>query len=105
MKAIIKYRLHPGIIAIKEKCVSSFSFSFSQVERNEIIKEINKLKANKAIHSTDIPTKLVKENSIFYSIFSSAMKNSIITPAYKKETKTSKDNYRPLSILSNISKI
>ena len=29
MKAIIKYRLHPSIIVIKEKCVSSFSFSLS----------------------------------------------------------------------------
>ena len=38
MKTIVKYRLHPGIIAIKEKCASSFSFSFPQVERDEIIK-------------------------------------------------------------------
>ena len=38
MKTIVKYRLHPGIIAIKEKCVSSFSFSFPQVERDELIK-------------------------------------------------------------------
>ena len=60
MKAIVKYRLQPSIIVIKEKCVSSFSFSFSQVERDEIIKEINKLKTNKEIQSTDIPAKLVK---------------------------------------------
>ena len=32
------------------------------------------------------------------------MKNAIITPAYKKGTKTSKENYRPVSILLNISK-
>ena len=32
------------------------------------------------------------------------MKNAIITPVCKKGTKTSKDNYRPVSILSNISK-
>ena len=119
MKAIIKYRLHPSIIAIKEKCVSSFSFSFSQVERDEIIKEINNLKTNKATQSTDIPTKLIKENSdifgdfifenfnnsVFYSIFPSPMKNAIIKPVYKKGTKTSKDNFRHVSILSNISKI
>ena len=119
MKAIIKYRLHPSIIAIKEKCVSSFSFSFSQVERDEIIKEINNLKTNKATQSTDIPTKFIIENfdifgdfifenfnnSVFYSIFPSPMKNAIITPVYKKGTKTSKDNYRPESILSNTSKI
>ena len=28
-----------------------------------------------------------------------------MTPAYKKKSKTSKDNYRPVSILSNISKV
>ena len=33
------------------------------------------------------------------------MKNAIITPVHKKGAKTSKDNYRPVSILSNISKI
>ena len=64
-------------------------------------------------------TKLIKENSdifgdfifeyfnssVYYSIFPSPMKNAIITPVYKKGTKTSKDKYRPVSILSNISKI
>ena len=33
------------------------------------------------------------------------MKNAIITSVYKKSTKTFKDNYRPVRILSNISKI
>ena len=116
MKAIVKYRLHPSIIPIKEK---SLSFSFSLVEREEIIKEINNLKTNKKTQSTNIPTELIKENSdifadfifenfnnsVFYSSFSSPMKNAIITPVYKKGTKTSKDNYRPVSTLSNISKI
>ena len=116
MKAIVKYRLHPSIIPIKEK---SFSFSFSLVERDEIIKEINNLKTNKATQSTDIPTELIKENSdifgdfifenfnnsVFYLNFPSPMKNAIITPVYRKGTKTSKDNYRPVSILSNILKI
>ena len=30
------------------------------------------------------------------------MKNAIITPVHKKAAVTSKDNYRPVSILSNI---
>ena len=51
MKAIIKYRLHPSIIAIKGKLVSSFSISFSQAEHDEIIKEINNHKTNKATQS------------------------------------------------------
>ena len=119
MKAIIKYRCHRSIIAIKEKCNSNFSFSFSQVERDEIMKEISRLKINKATQSTDIPTKLIKENSDIFGdfifenynncissfVFPSYLKNPIITPAHNKSPKTSKDNYRPVSILSNISKI
>ena len=63
MKAIVKYRSHPSINATKKTCNSNLCFSFSQIERNEIIKEINNLKTNKETHSTDIPTKLIKENS------------------------------------------
>ena len=101
MKTIIKYRLHPSVIATKEKCVTSFSFSFSQVERDEIIKEISKLKTNKTRQSTDILTKPIKENSdifgnfnfenfnssVFYLIFPSPMKNAFVAPVYKKEQK------------------
>ena len=38
------------------------SFSFSQVEHDETMKEINDLKTSKATQSTDIPTK-------FFDIF------------------------------------
>ena len=68
---------------------------------------------------TDIPTKLIKENSdifanfifenfnncISHSIFPTSMKNAIITPVHKKGPKTSKGNFRPVSIFPNISKI
>ena len=40
MKAIMKYRFHPSIVAIKKICDSGVSFSFSQVERDEVMKEI-----------------------------------------------------------------
>ena len=53
MKVIVKYRLYPSIIAIKAS-FSSFSFSFSQVERDDIIKETNKLKTGDTTQSTDI---------------------------------------------------
>ena len=39
------------------------------------------------------------------SIFPSDLKLADITPVYKKKSKNSKENYRPVSILSNISKI
>ena len=119
MKAIMKYRFHPSIVAIKKNCTSGLSFSFSQVKHHEIVKEINNLKTNNATRNTDIPTKLIKENSdifgdIFFgnynncvssSIFPNFLQNAIITPVHKKGAKSSKDNYRPVSILSSLSKI
>ena len=95
------------------------SFSFSEVERDEIMKEINNLKINKTTRSTDIPTKRIKKNSdifedfilgnynncVSYSISPNSLKNAIITPVHKEGAKTSKDNHKLVIILSNISKI
>ena len=36
--------------------------------------------------------------------FQTPLKNAIVTSFHKKDAKTSKDNYRPVSIFSNISK-
>ena len=40
-----------------------------------------------------------------FSIFPSSLKNADITPVFKKGDRNLKDNYRPVSILSSISKI
>ena len=37
LTAVIKYRFHPNTIATKENCNLGLSFSFSQVERDEIM--------------------------------------------------------------------
>ena len=103
----------------QDKHNSDLHFNFSFVEYDETMKEINKLKTNKATQNTDIPTKPIKENSDIFAVFifenlndciaksllPSSLKNAFITPVHKKGTKTSKDHYRPVSILSNISKI
>ena len=69
MRASVKYRFHPSIIAIKKNCNSSTSFYFSFVDKEDILKEIKNLKANKATQNTDIPTKLIKENSDIFVDF------------------------------------
>ena len=119
MRAVVKYRAHPCIIAVKENCNSSTRFNFSFVDKEDILKEIKNLKANKATQNTDIPTKLIKENSdifadfifenlndsISQSVFPSALKLANITPVHKKDSKSKKDHYRPISVSPNISKI
>ena len=77
------------------------------------------LQSNKAMQNIDIPTKLIKNNAdifaefIFFSlnkcieqsVFASKLKLANITPFHKKNSKSSKENYRPVSILSNIYKV
>ena len=94
-------------------------FSFKNVQKEEILKEINKLNINKAKQNTDITTKIIKENSDIFgdlifpnlncrintSSYPSLLKRADITPLYKKNSKSEKNNYRLVSILSNISKV
>ena len=62
IKAILKYRGHPSVIAIKENYTSKSNFNFSFVEKVDILKEIKMLQLNKATQKTDIRTKLIKDN-------------------------------------------
>jgi hypothetical protein len=118
-RAVTKYLNHPSIIAIKEVCKEGYSFSFSTIAREDFAKEIVNLDISKSSQDTDIPTKIIKENIDIFtdyiypsfnecietSVFPDCLKNANVTPIFKKGSKTSKDNYRPVSILPNISKI
>ena len=118
---IAKYGNHPSIIAITEKMEKlgnpSFSFEFTSYE--EIVKEVNSLKIRKASQKVDIPVRIIKENidivsyflyhnfnnSLSCSTFPAAMKYAEVTPIHKKDDKTDKENYRPISIRPNLSKL
>ena len=117
LKAIVRYRNHPSIVAIKKFC-NSKSY-FQNVQKEEILKELNNLNINKATQNTDIPTKIIQENSDIFgdfifsnfncyintSSYPSLLKRADITPVHKKDSTSEKNNYRPVSILSNISKV
>ena len=62
LRAIVRYRNHPSIVTIKKFCNSKSHFSFKNVQKEEILKELNNLNINKATQNTDIPTKIIKEN-------------------------------------------
>ena len=84
---------------------------------------IKTLDSSKTIQKDNIPTKIIKENmnimsNIFHdsinkcfseSFFSDDLKRAEFIPIFKKDVKKDsknlKENYRPVSILSNISKI
>ena len=85
----------------------------------KIHKELNNLNINKVTQNTNIPAKIIKENSDIFGDFvfsnlnccintsshTSLSKRADITPAHKKDSKSEKNNYRPVSILPNISKV
>ena len=83
------------------------------------MKEVGNLDTTKLSQDTDIPTKIIKQNTNILapficksfnnmadsSTFSAALKLAHITTVFKKGPKNSKENYRPVSIFPNISKI
>ena len=117
--AVNKFRDHSSIIMIKnKKKKNDQSFSVGPVTYDDVLKKVNTLDTAKASQQSDIPTKMLKQNSDYFaeyfyeninqciskSVFPSDLK--LAAPAYKKKnSKNSKDNYRPVRILFNISKI
>ena len=74
----------------------------------------------KASQENDIPVKLLKANAdiicgiivadfnnnlIDKGLFPESLKTANVTPVFKKDSRTDKTNYRPVSILPNLSKV
>ena len=109
LKAIVKYRNHPGILTTGEVFKKISPFSFKCVDKDEILKEILNLDASKACQDSDIPSRNIKENadiftdilhfsfnnSIYQSEFPSILKLANIAPVFKNGDRNSKENYRP----------
>ena len=63
-----KYKNHPSITSIKTFMENSdSSFSFQHVPKDKITKTIEMLDPKKVVQSNDIPTKLIKSFSGFFS--------------------------------------
>ena len=61
-KAILKYRKHSSILAIKRKIKSGPVFTFNHVTKEDVIKEIKILDVSKTSQEHDTPTKIIKGN-------------------------------------------
>ena len=117
LKAILKYKNHRSIVAIRNANNNSF-FYFYEVSIEEVYEEIWKLSPRKSAQSTDISIRVLKENadiltdyicgffneSIKNSTFPSILTNANITPVFQKGYKGSKENYRNVNIWSVTSK-
>ncbi len=98
---------------------SKDSMFLHPVTEIEISKAIDSLQANKAVGDLDVPVKIIKTcksqlmphilqlvNKSFSSgIFPDILKTAKVKPLFKKNDPTLMGNYRPVSILSCVSKI
>ena len=114
-----KFCQHPGILKIKENTNSSAFFSFLTVRKEDLLYQLNSLDPIKATQKCHIPTTIIKTNYdifseflfenfdsiILTSLFPEQLKYAHVKPVFKKESCNDKRNYRPVSILSNISEI
>ena len=119
LQSIKKYDTHPSILKIKEKLDKNIPFKFSHITKEDVVKEINALKTSKATPKDTIPAKIIKEfqdifahkifidfnSSVDQGFFPSNLKLADVTPVFKKGDRLEKTNYRPVSILSSLSKI
>ena len=117
-RAIFKYNNHPSILKIRAR-VQGQSFKFSNVTKEDLLREINFLNPNKANTSNSIPVKNLKENidvtghtlhriinnDITNSNFPDKLKLAEISPLQKDSDIMNKSKYKPISILPSISKL
>lgn len=94
-------------------------FNFHLTDKEDILQTIKQMKNSKATGSDEINTYTIKENAEFIAEpisniinkslltgqFPEKMKTTKITPVYKNGNKNDVSNYRPIGILSNITKI
>ena len=89
------------------------------VSKEDLLYQLNSLDPTKATQKSDIPTNIMKKNYdifsellfenfnniILTSLFPEQLKYADVKSTCKKDSRNDKRNYRPVSILSNISKI
>ena len=116
---LFNYKNHPSILKINDSVKLTETFTFSKVNETQIKTEILELNLKKSAGFDAIPSKIIKDSikiltspltnlfntSVIESVFPSDLKYANVTPLYKKDDNTNKENYRPISILPTISKI
>ena len=117
--SIQTFKDHPSILKIKQNIHVNEKFTFSTSNPADITMLIKNLNINKPSIYNNIPAKIVVDavdicapiiskiynDSILRKVFPGHLKIADITPAHKKDETTTKENYRPVSILPSISKI
>ena len=103
-KCISRYRKQFVMSFYAVKGVLSNSYSFSIVTENTVLKHLNKLGINKATGLDGIPSRFVRDSASLIACPLTHVVNLSIIQGVVPD-KTDAGNYRPVSILINISKV
>ena len=68
LRAILKYAKDHSISAVKKYNRTRHQFSFSVFEKENILKELQKLNLKKLTQEADMPVKILKDNKDFIDI-------------------------------------
>ena len=118
-KIINHYASHSSIKSIKDNLNNTETFKFKCVNEREILNTLKKLDSKKAIGIDGIPSMILKltaeiiakpltkiiNQSISENSFPTLLKKAMILPFFKKDERSNKKNYRPVSVLSALSKV
>ena len=116
---IRQFNNHPSILKIKENILVLVFFSLSNATEDDILRILLSLDITKGAGYDTLPPKVIKlaadiiakplseiiNLSKFNCLFPDMQKFATVTPAFKKEDRTCKGNYRPISILNTFSKV
>ena len=80
------------------------SFFLKPTNEEEVNSIIKQMKTNKAIGPNSIPTKILKMSQQII-VFLDLLKRGNIIPVLKKGDRQDYNNYRPISLISNLSKL
>ena len=112
------YKDHPSLSRI-ESLTSRNDFKFCEVTIDNVMNKFKKLKVNKSSGYDSMPALILKSGSdvlctfitkivnqcIKDCIFPDTFKHAEVTPLYKKNNNLDKQNYRPVSVLTAMSKV
>ena len=118
-RAIEMYKNHPSILKINQLRYPCDNFFFREISESSVAKSIENLDSSKAYQKDNIPPKILKASDDISALilcsdinrcipevsFPNNLKNADLTPTFKKAERSSKFNYRPISILPTLSKV
>ena len=118
-KIIKHFESHSSVLKIKGSVSSDTKFSFRKATFNEMLEQLKNLDPKKASHQESIPPKILKINADLFCFplaelfnrlvqegsFPNGLKCADVSSLSKKGDTMCKENYRPTSLLSAISKL